>query len=1203
MSEPQPIPAPLTPPGQPPVGEKSPMPVPDHTLIRRIGRGSYGEVWLARNVMGAWRAVKFVHRRDFEDDRPFERELAGIQRFEPISRSHPSQLNILHVGRGPDGFYYVMGLADDQGRGQAIDEGSYAPRTLRSELTQQGRLPYAQCLEIGVQLATALQHLYDHGLVHRDIKPSNIVFVNGIPKLADIGLVARAEATMSFVGTEGYLPPEGPGTRQADIFSLGKVLYELSTGQDRQQFPEMPTNIAALADREQIAELNQVVLKACHSDAKQRYQSAAELQADLALLESGQSVARVRRIEERLRFVQRAGALVTAVAAVIALGWWWQAKQTREMRDLAEENRRIAEERTTLAAEKTVLAEEKSALAEENHERLVRLSIANGVRLLDEADDPSGALLWFAQALPLVANRPAEEEIHRIRIQQTLNQLPPLLRVVPAPEDRSTLSGAFSPDGAWAATASLPFEVRVWSTDTGVGRFPPLRLPQTIFAVRFTPDGRRLIAQSSYGPEHSKAGPHEDNFPGFAVVLDATTGEELYPAITNATQTVLSPDARWLAVARPDHSVSLISTTDGQGVAEITGHQDRILALAFSAESDRLVTGSANRTARVWRIPSGEPEGSALEHDEPVIRAAFRPGGRQVATAERFLGDRAILGRVSLWDVARGSQPVVTKQIEGGVESDGSVWALFFEPAPGSRLFVGIRNAVHVWDPDSFAEVLPPLKMGSVARSRAFSPDGTSVAVGSDDGRARVWGLQQGELLFPPFHHTGWVESVGFSPDGSKLLVTGGSTARLWALEAARETARLELPANHPHVPPQYTGSITPQLGLATIGLDNGRVLAMDQERLTVVGVLEPRNRDEQVCSCFEGSTGRLVALAEHHAPAEEGGAPSHTVVLWEQDHGRLRQVALLPHPGKLHDLKFRNGDTELVTLDDDTIRIWRTSDGRLERSVPVPEPFQRAWTDILPESIRPEGGAVLLLRGDAFENWELHLLDLATSQFIGRPFAFSRLSVMPNRMRFSPDGTRLASVGPDQKATIIDLATGEVAVHHLGLQGTLLELDWSPDGTRLITTGLAGSVIQWDVASGEMLLTPMANGSGPARSARWSPDGRFIAYRNDGRVARVWDVATAEAVTPMLQHTGYIYWAYITPAHRLITGSAPNLIRAWDLKPTLLPAEAITDYVKLLSARQLSANGLLLGIPGPELVELHRSLLARHPELFEPKP
>ncbi len=106
MSDPEPIPAPLTPPGRTGGGGTlPPFAVPDHTLIRPIGRGSYGEVWLARNVMGAWRAVKFVHRRDFEDDRPFERELAGIQRFEPISRSHPSQLNILHVGRGPDGFY------------------------------------------------------------------------------------------------------------------------------------------------------------------------------------------------------------------------------------------------------------------------------------------------------------------------------------------------------------------------------------------------------------------------------------------------------------------------------------------------------------------------------------------------------------------------------------------------------------------------------------------------------------------------------------------------------------------------------------------------------------------------------------------------------------------------------------------------------------------------------------------------------------------------------------------------------------------------------------------------------------------------------------------------------------------------------------------------------------------------------------------
>ena len=62
--------------------------IPDHQLIRRIGGGSYGDVWLARNVMGTYRAVKIVYRKTFANERPFEREFRGIQKFEPISRSH-----------------------------------------------------------------------------------------------------------------------------------------------------------------------------------------------------------------------------------------------------------------------------------------------------------------------------------------------------------------------------------------------------------------------------------------------------------------------------------------------------------------------------------------------------------------------------------------------------------------------------------------------------------------------------------------------------------------------------------------------------------------------------------------------------------------------------------------------------------------------------------------------------------------------------------------------------------------------------------------------------------------------------------------------------------------------------------------------------------------------------------------------------------
>jgi len=89
--------------------------VPDHELIRRIGAGSYGEVWLARNVVGTYRAVKVVYRKTFEHDRPYEREFGGMQKFEPVSRTHEGLVNVLQIGRNDQAgyFYYIMELADD----------------------------------------------------------------------------------------------------------------------------------------------------------------------------------------------------------------------------------------------------------------------------------------------------------------------------------------------------------------------------------------------------------------------------------------------------------------------------------------------------------------------------------------------------------------------------------------------------------------------------------------------------------------------------------------------------------------------------------------------------------------------------------------------------------------------------------------------------------------------------------------------------------------------------------------------------------------------------------------------------------------------------------------------------------------------------------------------------------------------------------
>ncbi len=321
--------------------DSAPPPIPDHELIRPIGEGGFGEVWLARNAVGTFRAVKVVHRRDFEREDNYEREFKGLQRFEPISRSHDGFVDILHLGRNGEAgyFYYVMELADNGSESRlqpaSADEKlthrsllapdrlkaglqTYSPRTLRHDLKHRGHLPLTDCVSIGLKLCSALDHLHEQGLVHRDIKPSNIIFVNGEPKLADIGLVANIDDARSIVGTRGYIPPEGAGTPQADIYGLGKVLYEIAFGKDRQDYPQLPPDLSSRPDHAGLLELNEVIVKACESDPRKRYQSATGMKADLALLQNGKSVRRKRTNEQRWVAGKKAALALIVLGAITA---------------------------------------------------------------------------------------------------------------------------------------------------------------------------------------------------------------------------------------------------------------------------------------------------------------------------------------------------------------------------------------------------------------------------------------------------------------------------------------------------------------------------------------------------------------------------------------------------------------------------------------------------------------------------------------------------------------------------------------------------------------------------------------------------------------------------------------------------------------------------------------------------------------------
>lgn len=277
--------------------EEEPLPeTPGFELFQPpFGKGAYGNVWLARNAAGQWRALKVIYLKHFDGDAgPYEREFNGVTRYKPVSDKHPGLLRVDFVSKKSDGyFFYAMELGDSLTSDWEREPKTYKPRDLSGERNRSPgrRLPLADCVRIAIALTDVLEFLHNQGLTHRDIKPGNVIFVNGEPKLADLGLISEIrpdDETKTFVGTPGYMPPppEPPGTPLADIYALGMLLYVVSTGNNAVFFPEIATTLVNANEPGPYLALNTVILKACQPDTSKRYQSAAEMRAALAKLKN-----------------------------------------------------------------------------------------------------------------------------------------------------------------------------------------------------------------------------------------------------------------------------------------------------------------------------------------------------------------------------------------------------------------------------------------------------------------------------------------------------------------------------------------------------------------------------------------------------------------------------------------------------------------------------------------------------------------------------------------------------------------------------------------------------------------------------------------------------------------------------------------------------------------------------------------------------
>ncbi|HTH24080.1 MAG TPA: protein kinase [Vicinamibacterales bacterium] len=273
-----------------------------YKIISRLGAGGMGIVYEAEDTrLGRKVAIKFLPEEanaDAEAIQRFQREARVISNL-----NHPFICTLYDIGSQGGKQFMVMELLDGQ--------------SLKDRIAR-GALPLEELLELGAQMADALDAAHAQGVVHRDIKPANLfVTRRGLLKVLDFGVAKLGEAGRSSdgptatmggadqlttmgttIGTVSYMSPEQARGQEidarSDLFSAGVVLYEMATGQLPFQGPTVATIFESLLTKAPTppselkagipAELDHIVLKALEKDRAVRYQGAAELRADLKRL-------------------------------------------------------------------------------------------------------------------------------------------------------------------------------------------------------------------------------------------------------------------------------------------------------------------------------------------------------------------------------------------------------------------------------------------------------------------------------------------------------------------------------------------------------------------------------------------------------------------------------------------------------------------------------------------------------------------------------------------------------------------------------------------------------------------------------------------------------------------------------------------------------------------------------------------------------
>jgi WD40 repeat protein len=684
-------------------------------------------------------------------------------------------------------------------------------------------------------------------------------------------------------------------------------------------------------------------------------------------------------------------------------------------------------------------------------------------------------------------------------LMNTLTDTKQLVRVITVPSNVTNVD--VSPDGRQILSSGDDGLIRRWDLKSLQPEGNPLADQNGKAGAAYVRNGRWIASAASAdwtvrvwdantgGTVHVLPGPHDD----------VTTGE-------------ISPDGTIFATGNRDGTIVLRDVETGKQIGEpIRGHDAWVLAMAFSPDGTRLLTGGRDGAMQLWNVSTHQPADPPLpSHRGPVVGVRFSPDSRRIASMSYLVGSEEN-------NALDATQLRVTDSHSGRPIVDGVT------------------------------------ESGYGGYSLAFRPDGRRVAIGGSDKKIHVFDADTAAAVGPPLSgHTGPVNSLAYSIDGTRIISAGDRTIQVWSDDPDQSVA-WPLPGL------AFDGSLP-----AAVSPDGGVVATRDVNNQSDIALWRI-DTGQLVRTISTGHRGPLTALAwaaNGQAIASTAGA-DNTVRLWDAETGEPRGPALTGPTGPISRLLLNQDGRHVAALVLDSGAdpwLWDTSaspprgaalrgggeivttasfsgDGR--RLITVAQTHFASADDKVPQT-----GNVFDapdMTPSAIRVWDTDARELAGPPLTGRGGRMADLMDLSEgdgeqpifAAEISPDGQRML-VATATGLRLHDVATGQ-PVGEPWITETpqaITRVAFSPDGKYVVSSDTRTSQLQlWDVKAGRTVGPPMTGQTGDTLDLDFTADGNHIVSRqaNDRWMLwpgpGSWDDELCDKLTANMTRTEWDEW------------------------------------------------------------------------------